>query len=167
MKAAKTRRFAIVRSRFNDAISRALLDGALRGLAAGGVPKRRIETFEVPGSFELPLAALWLAKAERYDAVVCLGCVIRGETPHFEYVAGECARGIAAAARETGVPIIFGVLTTDSIEQAWARASKHTASGKAHLGQPEKTNKGYEAAQAALAMTRLRTRIAKPPAARR
>ena len=167
MKPDKARRFAVVRAAFNEPITRALLGGAMRGFAAGGVRPGAVDRFDVPGSFELPLAALWLANTGRYGAIVCLGCVIRGETPHFEYVARECARGISSVALATGVPVIFGVLTADTVEQAWARASKRDARGRSHLGETVETNKGYEAARAALAMARVRSRIAKPTAARR
>lgn len=154
-------RFAVVRSRFNDAITEALLLGARRAFVDARVNAKKIDEFAVPGAFELPLAAQWLAKTKKYDAVVCLGCVIRGETPHFEYVATEAARGIAAVSRETGVPVIFGVLTTETVEQAWARAGSAAAKTADHgaLGEQASANKGYEAARAALEMTKLRRRI--------
>src|SRR5579872_4422422 len=114
-------RFAIVRALFNGDITAALLTGAENGFADGGVEAADLEVFEVPGAFELPLCASWLVDTKRYDAIVCLGCVIRGETPHFEYVAGEAARGIAWVALQTGVPVIFGVLTTETAQQAWER----------------------------------------------
>jgi 6,7-dimethyl-8-ribityllumazine synthase len=157
-------RFAIARSRFNEPITLALLGGAKRAFADAKVPERSVEVVEVPGAFELPVAALWLAKTKKFDAVICLGCVIRGETPHFDYIAGEAARGIGEAAVQTGVPVIFGVLTTDNAEQAWARAGQDGAvearsSHRAHLGEPAQTNKGYEAAQSAIAMAKLKRRV--------
>ena len=149
-------RFAIVRSRFNEPITQALLDGALRAFDEAEIGRDGIDVTEVPGAFELPVAALWLAKTGKYQAVVCLGCVIRGETPHFEYVAGEAARGIGEAAMQTGVPVIFGVLTTDTAAQAWARAGRDGHARAEHVGEPAETNKGHEAAQSAIAMARLR-----------
>jgi 6,7-dimethyl-8-ribityllumazine synthase len=159
-------RFAIVRSRFNDPITRALQDGARKALTAAGVPARDIECVEVPGAFELPLAALWLARSSRYAAIICLGCVIRGQTPHFEYVAGEAARGISAVALSTGVPVIFGVLTTEDEKQAWARAAATADAPAQHVGEPGKGNKGFEAAQAALQMVELRKAIGETAAAK-
>ena len=150
-------RFAVVCSRFNGAITEALLDGAKRGFAAAGVPADLIDQFDVPGSFELPVAALWLAQTNKYNAIACLGCIIRGETPHFEYVAREAAHGIAAVALQTGVPTIFGVLTTDTLEQAQARAAAGAGSSAAHTHAAGPSNKGYEAAQSAVAMAELRS----------
>ncbi|MDP9374747.1 MAG: 6,7-dimethyl-8-ribityllumazine synthase [Chloroflexota bacterium] len=135
------RRFAIVVSRFNELIGRQLLTGALDALRRHGVTDDRIAVAWVPGAFEIPLVAKRLAGAGQHDAVVCLGAVIRGATPHFDYVAGGVASGIAGASLETGVPIIFGVLTTDTIEQAIERAG--TKAG----------NKGADAALSALEMT--------------
>ncbi|GBD18629.1 6,7-dimethyl-8-ribityllumazine synthase [bacterium HR27] len=137
------RRFAIVVSRFNELISSQLLRGALDGLVRHEVDPKAIDVVWVPGSFEIPLTAKRLAQTNRYHAVICLGAVIRGATPHFDYVAGEVAKGIANAALETGVPIVFGVLTTDTIEQAVERAGTK-------LG-----NKGFEAALTALEMANL------------
>jgi 6,7-dimethyl-8-ribityllumazine synthase len=160
-------RFAIVRALFNAEITSGLLKGALRAFEDARVSKRNIAVYEVPGSFELPVAALWLAKTGRYDAVVCLGCVIRGETAHFEYVAGEAARGIAAVALQTGVPIIFGVLTTESVAQARARSADDVAadlqvgSSSHHTSSQKPGNKGYEAAQSALDMATLRRKMHK------
>ncbi len=114
-------RFAIVIARFNETIGRRLLDGALDGLRRHGVADEAIAVAWVPGAFEIPLVARRLAASGRHDAVICLGAVIRGATPHFDYVAGNAAAGVAAAGRETGVPVIFGVLTTDTIEQAVSR----------------------------------------------
>ncbi|HLJ83471.1 MAG TPA: 6,7-dimethyl-8-ribityllumazine synthase [Candidatus Eremiobacteraceae bacterium] len=158
----KASAFAIVRARFNHEITDALHAGALRAFAdrAG---RARVETFEVPGAFELPLAALWLARSGAYAAVVCLGCVIRGETPHFEYVAGESARGIAYVALATGVPVIFGVLTTENAGQAWARAGKKRRGTASHTAaDPAGGNKGYEAAVAAIEMAALRKKLRVP-----
>jgi 6,7-dimethyl-8-ribityllumazine synthase len=137
-------RFAIIVSRFNDSVTGRLRDGARAALTeAGGA----VELFDVPGAFELPQAARCVAEAGRYDAVVCLGCVIRGETPHFEYISGAVAHGIQEASGETGVPMSFGVLTTDTLAQAEARA----ADGRA--------NKGFEAAAAAIEMALLFKRL--------
>ncbi|HEX9696912.1 MAG TPA: 6,7-dimethyl-8-ribityllumazine synthase [Actinomycetota bacterium] len=130
--------FAIVVSEFHHDITERLLAGAKRCLAHHRAPEA--DVFSVPGAFELPLAAQLTAETERYDAVICLGCVIRGETAHFEYVAGEAARGIGEAARQTGIPISFGVLTSDTEQQAEARA------GDDH------DNKGWEAARTAIEM---------------
>ena len=152
-------RFAIVCSRFNGAITDALLDGAKRGFAAAGVPADLIDRFDVPGSFELPVAALWLAQTNKYNAIACLGCIIRGETPHFEHVARETAHGIAAVALQTGIPTIFGVLTTDTLEQAQARAALGAGSSGAHTDAAGPSNKGYEAAQSAVAMAELRRKF--------
>jgi 6,7-dimethyl-8-ribityllumazine synthase len=161
MTSAGAYRFGIVVSRFNAFIGEQLLKGALDGLRRHGVEDDRIDVVWVPGAFEIPVVARRLAegsrdtsagrrqKAEsrRYDAVICLGCVIRGATPHFDYVAGEAAKGIAAAAFQTGVPVIFGVLTTDTIEQAIERAG--TKAG----------NKGWEAALTAIEMADLLRRL--------
>ncbi len=151
--------FAIVRARFNDEITGALHEGALRGFSdhARG---SKVQSFDVPGAFELPLAALWLASSGDYAAVVCLGCVIRGETPHFDYVAGEAARGIAYASLATEVPVIFGVLTCDNAAQAWARAGKKRRGSPSHVkADPAGGNKGYEAAAAAVAMVELKKKL--------
>jgi 6,7-dimethyl-8-ribityllumazine synthase len=158
------RRFAIVRARFNEPITSALLDGALRGFSDAAGDEAKVDVAQVPGAFELPVAAKWLAESGDYDAVVCLGCVIRGETPHFDYVAGAAARGVARVALETGVPVIFGVLTTDTVAQAWARAGKKKRGSKSHTkADPGGGNKGYEAALAALAMAELRGALRKRP----
>jgi 6,7-dimethyl-8-ribityllumazine synthase len=119
---AKGLKFAIIISRFNDFITKKLHDGAIDALLRHGASEQNIDIIKVPGSFELPLAAKKIAEKKSYDAVICLGTVIRGATPHFEYVAAEAAKGIASASMETGVPIAFGVLTTDTIEQAVERA---------------------------------------------
>jgi 6,7-dimethyl-8-ribityllumazine synthase len=136
-------RVAIVVSRFNEEVTERLLGGARDVLGAQGVSADDIEILRVPGAFEIPIAAQRVAETGRVAAVICLGCVIRGETPHFEYISSACAHGITAAAAATGIPMAFGVLTTDSDEQALARA-----------GDGE-TNKGREAALAALEMVRL------------
>ncbi len=115
-------RFGIVVSRFNDFITAKLLDGALDALKRHGAREESVDVVRVPGSFEIPLVAKKLAAKGAYDAVVCLGTVIRGATPHFDYVAAEVSKGIAAASMETGVPIAFGVITSDTIEQAVERA---------------------------------------------
>jgi len=140
-------RFAAVVSRFNDFISARLLEGAIDTLTRHGAKIEDIEVFRVPGSFEIPLVAKKLALAKKYDAIICLGAVIRGSTPHFDYVAAEVSKGIAAAGLETGVPIIFGVLTTDTIEQAIERAG--TKAG----------NKGANAAAAAIEVADLLRKI--------
>jgi len=152
----KPRKFAIVRARFNAPITQALLDGALRAFAASGVAPADVKTVEVPGAFELPVAALWLAQSNEYAAIVAVGCVIRGETPHFDFVAGEAARGLGEVALRTGVPIAFGVLTTDTAAQAAARASSVDASSPEHGNAHQTSNKGFEAAQAAMAMATAR-----------
>jgi len=137
-------RFAIVVSRFNEFITSKLLGGALDVLARHGVDvERDVEVAWVPGSWEIPLVAARFARTKRYDAVICLGCVIRGDTPHFEYIAAEAAKGIAQSMLESGVPITFGVLTTDNIEQAIERAG--TKAG----------NKGGDAAISAIEMVSL------------
>jgi 6,7-dimethyl-8-ribityllumazine synthase len=133
-------RVGVVVARFNQAVTDALLAGTLEGLAAHGVAEDAIDVATVPGAFELPLTAQRLATTGRYDALVCLGAVVRGETPHFDYVAGEAARGIAEVARRYDLPVAFGVVTTDTMEQALARA------GGAH------GNKGYDAAVTVLEM---------------
>ena len=136
-------RFAVAAARFNRDITDALLEGALDTFARHGVTSERITVVRVPGAFELPLAAKRLLEQNGYAAIVVLGAVIRGETPHFDYVAGECARGIANVSLDTGVPVIFGVLTTEDYSQAEARAG-------GEIG-----NKGAEAAMAALEMATL------------
>jgi 6,7-dimethyl-8-ribityllumazine synthase len=137
------RRIAIVAARFNEAITRKLVDGAHARLTALGVPGDDIDIAWVPGAFEIPLVASRLARSGRFDGVICLGAVIRGETAHFDLVANEAARGIADAARDTGIPIIFEVLAVENLAQAEERA------GGAH------GNKGWEAAEAVLSMVSL------------
>ena len=135
-----TARFAVVAARFNEAISKKLADGAVAALEGQGVPAARVDVHWVPGSFELPQAANHLASSGRYSGIVCVGVVIRGQTPHFEYVAREAAAGIRHVALTTGVPTTFGVITALSEEQAWARAGGDVG------------NRGEEAAEAALQM---------------
>jgi 6,7-dimethyl-8-ribityllumazine synthase len=118
------KRIAIVLSRFNGDVTNRLLESALAELERAGIEREHVTVMPVPGAFELPLGAMALAKTRRYVAIVALGCVIRGETAHFEYVAGEAASGLQLAALETGVPVAFGVLTTENLEQAMARADK-------------------------------------------
>src|ERR1700735_4331391 len=136
-------RFAIVVSRFNSFITERLLAGAMDALTRTGADADQIDTIKVPGAWEIPLVAAELARQHRYDAVICLSAVIRGETPHFDYVAGEAAKGIAHASAETGVPVAFGVLTTNTLEQAIDRAG-----GKSG-------NKGFDAAMTAIEMANL------------
>jgi 6,7-dimethyl-8-ribityllumazine synthase len=143
----KGRKFALVASRFNDFITSRLLDGALDCFTRHGGSADDLTVVRVPGAFEIPLTAARLAKSKKYDGVVCLGAVIRGSTPHFEYVAAEAAKGIAQAALASDVPVIFGVLTTDSIEQAVERAG--TKAG----------NKGWDAMMSAMEMADLFTQI--------
>jgi len=118
------KRVAIVLSRFNGDVTNRLLESAFAELDRAGIDREHVTVMPVPGAFELPLGAMALAKTRRYVAIVALGCVIRGETAHFQYVAGEAASGLQLAALETGVPVAFGVLTTDTLEQAMARADK-------------------------------------------
>jgi 6,7-dimethyl-8-ribityllumazine synthase len=136
-------RFAIVVSRWNDALTSRLLDGALAALKSVGAEEGSISTFRVPGAFELPLASLKAAQSGDFDAVVALGVVIRGETPHFDFVAGQAAAGILQASMQTGIPVLFGVITADTLEQAEARSGE--------LGD----NKGYESALSAVEMVNL------------
>ena len=136
-------RFAIVAARFNDLVVDRLLAGALDGLHRHGVADERIDVVRVPGSCEVPVVAQRLGTSGKYAAVICLGCVIRGDTDHYDHVAGAAASGVAQAALSTGIPVIFGVLTCDTLEQALQRAG-----GKAG-------NKGFEAAVAAVEMVNL------------
>ena len=145
-------RFALIVSRFNEPVTRALRDGARAVLLEAGAARADVEEMQVPGAFELPQAARCAAETARFDAVVCLGCVIRGETPHFEYISSAVAHGIMQASGETGVPIAFGVLTTDTQAQAEARAGDG----------PD--NKGREAAGAAIEMAVLFRRLGRQPA---
>ncbi|MFH1480147.1 MAG: 6,7-dimethyl-8-ribityllumazine synthase [Pseudomonadota bacterium] len=136
-------RFALVVSRFNDFITGRLVEGALDALMRHGASEEQISIIKVPGAFEIPLAAKKLAESGQYNAVICLGAVIRGSTPHFDYVAAEVSKGIATVGLETKVPITFGVLTTDSLEQAIERAGSKAG------------NKGWDAALAAMEMANL------------
>jgi len=140
---AEDLRFAIIVSRFNDFISSRLVDGAMDALVRHGADANEVALLKVPGAFEIPLVAKKLAESGKYDAVICLGAVIRGATPHFEYVAAEVSKGIAAVALESKIPVTFGVLTTDNLEQAIERAGSKAG------------NKGWEAAVAAIEMANL------------
>ncbi len=145
---ARDLRFAIVASRFNDAVVERLIDGAVRSLDGHGADPARLELVRVPGAYDLPLVARRIAESGRADAIIALGAVIRGETAHFEYVAAACAQGLLRVADETGVPVAFGVLTTESEEQAEARAGG--AEG----------NRGADAAEAAIRLATLLRRLA-------
>jgi len=154
---AKGLRLGIVVSRFNSFITERLLAGALDALSRAGADEKKIEIVRVPGSFEIPVAAKRLAQTGRYDALICLGCIIRGETQHFDYLSAEVTRGIQLAAIETGVPLAFGVLTTDTLEQAIDRAGAKSG------------NKGAEVALSAVEMANLlkQTTNRRRPAARK
>ncbi len=149
---AKGLRFAIIVGRFNSFISDRLLAGAQDALTRSGCAEKNITVVRVPGSWEMPIVARELAKAKRHDAIIALGAVIRGDTPHFDYVAGEMARGLAEVARETGVPVGFGVLTTNTVEQAVDRAGVKGG------------NKGFDAAMSAIEMANLMRRLRQPSA---
>ena len=140
---AKGLRFAIVASRWNDSLVSRLIEGALDALEELSADVKTIELFRVPGSFEIPLCALKAAESGKFDAVICLGVIIRGHTPHFEYIASEVARGIGEASMKTGVPLLFGVITVENVDQAIDRAG-------VKLG-----NKGFEAATAAVELANL------------
>jgi 6,7-dimethyl-8-ribityllumazine synthase len=140
---AETFRFAIVASRWNEFITGRLLEGSLDGLEKLGAGEEQIEVYRVPGAFEVPLMAQRLAQSRRFDAVICLGTIIRGQTPHFDYIANEVARGISTAGLESGVPVVFGIVTADTVDQAIDRAG-------AKLG-----NKGFEAAMTAVELVNL------------
>ena len=144
---AKGMKFGIVASRFNDFISSRLIEGAIDTLIRAGADEKDIHIYKVPGAFELPLTAKKLAKSARFDAVICLGAVIRGATPHFEYISAEVSKGIASVGLEAEIPVVYGVLTTDTIEQAIERAG--TKSG----------NRGADAAMAAIEMVDLFKKI--------
>jgi 6,7-dimethyl-8-ribityllumazine synthase len=143
-------RVAIVVSRFNDFVTERLLEGAQAALRDAGLADSQVDVLRVPGAFEIPMAAQRVAETGKVAAVVCLGCLIRGATPHFEYIASACAHGITAASASTGVPMSFGVLTTNSVEEALERA----------VAGPG--NKGREAADAAVEMARLFATIGEP-----
>ncbi len=140
---AKGLKFAIIVSRFNDFIGSKLLDGAVDALTRHGASEQNIEVIKVPGAYEIPLAAKKVASKKKHDALICLGAIIRGATPHFDYVAAEASKGIAQASLDTGVPIAFGVLTTDTIEQAVERAGSKSG------------NKGWDCAMVAIEMAQL------------
>ena len=147
--AGEGRRVAVIVARFHEQVTGKLLEGALAGLRAHGVAEEAVDVAWVPGAFEIPLVAQRLALTGVYDALICLGAVVRGQTAHFDLVAGEAARGIGAVSRETGIPVIFEVLATESLEDAEARA-----------GGPH-GNKGWDAAEAALEMADLLDRLPK------
>jgi 6,7-dimethyl-8-ribityllumazine synthase len=136
-------RFAIVVARWNDFLTSKLTEGALDALERLGADENMVEIFKVPGSLELPLTALKVAQSGKFDALICIGTVIRGETPHFDYVAGEAAKGVSNAAIQTGVPVLFGVVTADTLEQAINRAGVKAG------------NKGFEAAISAVELVNL------------
>lgn len=140
-------RFGIVVSRFNDFITRRLLDGALDCLQRHGAKQNAVDVVYCPGAFEIPQIAQQVAATDKYDAVICLGCVIRGSTPHFDYIAGAVSSGIGRVALQTRVPLVFGVLTTDTLEQAIERAGSKGG------------NKGWDAALSAIELADLRTKI--------
>jgi len=146
---AKGLRLAIVVSRFNSFVTERLLAGALDALARAGADEKKIEVVRVPGSFEIPVAAKQLAQTGRYHALVCLGCILRGDTQHFDFISAEVTRGVQLAAVETGVPMAFGVLTCDTLEQAIDRAGAKSG------------NKGAEAALTAVEMATLLARAAR------
>lgn len=144
---AKGLKFGIIVSRFNDFITSRLLDGALDALIRHGADEKDIEIIKVPGSFEIPMVAKRMANKGAYNAIICLGTVIRGATPHFEYVAAEVSKGIATASMETGIPISFGIITSDTIEQAIERAGSKSG------------NKGWDAAMTAIEMAQVIKKI--------
>ena len=144
---AKGKKFGVVISRFNEFITSKLLGGAVDSFVRHGGNESDLEVFWVPGSFEIPATAKKVAESKRFNAVVCLGCVIRGETPHFDYVASEVAKGVAQVGMESGIPVVFGVLTTDNLEQSIERAG--TKSG----------NKGAEAVESAIELSDLYSKI--------
>jgi 6,7-dimethyl-8-ribityllumazine synthase len=149
---ARGRQVAVVAARFNEEVTTKLLEGCLARLRAAGVPEAAIHVARVPGAFEIPLAAKWLAQSGRYAAIVCLGALIRGDTPHFDYISQAASRGIMETTLATGVPLAFGILTCDTEAQALARVD-----AKSEFG-----HKGAEAAEAALAMVELRDQIFPP-----
>lgn len=140
---AKGKKFAIVVSRFNDFITDKLVGGAVDALVRSGTLDKDIDVVKVPGAFEIPLVAQKIANRKKHDAVICLGAVIRGATPHFEYVSAEVSKGVATASMESGLPIIFGVVTTDTLEQAIERAGSKSG------------NKGWDSGLAAVEMANL------------
>ncbi len=144
---AKGLKLAIVVSRFNDFITNKLLDGAVDALLKHGVSEQNIDVIKVPGSFEIPIAAKKIAEKKSPDAIICLGAIIRGATPHFGYIASEVAKGIATVSLEAGIPVAFGVITADTIEQAVERAGTKSS------------NKGWEAAMVAIEMAQLMKKL--------
>jgi 6,7-dimethyl-8-ribityllumazine synthase len=136
-------RFAIVAARWNDFLTSKLIEGALDALERLGANENSVEVFKVPGSFELPLTTLKVASSGKFDAVICIGTVIRGETPHFEYVAGEATKGVSNASMQTGVPCLYGIITADTLEQAINRTGVKAG------------NKGFEAAMSAVELVNL------------
>lgn len=136
-------RFAIIASRWNDFLTSRLIEGALDALERLGADEKAVELYRVPGSFEIPLLARKVAGAGKFDAVICLGTIIRGDTPHFEYVAGEATKGIAQAGMETGLPVVYGIVTADTLEQAIDRAGVKAG------------NKGFDAAMSAVELVNL------------
>jgi 6,7-dimethyl-8-ribityllumazine synthase len=136
-------RFALVASRWNDFLTSRLVEGALDALERLGADEKKVELYKVPGSFEIPLLARKVAGSKKFDAVICLGTIIRGQTPHFEYIAGEVTKGIAQAGMETGVPVVYGIVTADTLEQAIDRAGVKAG------------NKGFEAAMSAVELVNL------------
>lgn len=144
---SEKKKYAIIVARFNEFITSKLLEGSMDGLLRHGVEEDEIEVYWVPGAFEIPFLAKKLASSEKYDAVICLGSVIRGATSHYDYVCAEVSKGIASVGLETGIPVIFGVITTENIEQAIERAGSKSG------------NKGYEAAVSAIEMVNLSSLI--------
>jgi len=136
-------RFAVIASRWNDFITSRLVEGALDALERLGAAADSVELYRVPGSFEIPLLALKVAQTGNFDAVICVGTIIRGQTPHFEYIAGEVTKGIAQAGMQTGVPVVYGIVTADTLEQAIDRAGA------------KQGNKGFEAAMSAVELVNL------------
>ena len=141
-------RFALVASRWNDFLTSRLVEGALDALERLGADEKKVELYKVPGSFEIPLLARKVAGSKKFDAVICLGTIIRGQTPHFEYIAGEVTKGIAQAGMETGVPVVYGIVTADTLEQAIDRAGVKAG------------NKGFEAAMSAVELVNLYKAVA-------
>jgi 6,7-dimethyl-8-ribityllumazine synthase len=144
-------KFAVVVSRFNDFITGKLLDGAVDGLVRHGAKDEDIHVIRVPGAFEIPALARWAAQSGKFDAVICLGAVIRGATPHFDYVASEVSKGVALVGLEASIPVAFGVLTTDTIEQAIERAGSKVG------------NKGWDAAMTVMEMAQLSRKLGQVP----
>ena len=136
-------RFAVIASRWNDFITSRLVEGALDALDRLGASEGSVELYKVPGSFEIPLLALKVAASKKFDAVICVGTIIRGQTPHFDYIAGEVTKGIAQAGMQTGVPVVYGIVTADTLEQAIDRAGA------------KQGNKGFEAAMSAVELVNL------------